>query len=125
MKEGRFSDIKDLVVKAEALMDTVSAIRGKMGRAPLEEKDKTYFMKRHVKVNQPENSGDGKHRHYEFILEATEDNEKLLDSYTGVEFSIVYKVIATFTDKQRKPQKVEFEFCVNCPGAGIKVDTGK
>jgi len=31
-------------------MDTVSQIRGSMGRPPLEEKDKIYFMKKEVKI---------------------------------------------------------------------------
>jgi hypothetical protein len=33
-------------------MDTVSQIRGNLGRPPLEEKDKIYFMKQGVTIHQ-------------------------------------------------------------------------
>jgi hypothetical protein len=32
---------------------------------------------------------------FEFQLQATENNEKLIDSYTGVDFSVLYKIICT------------------------------
>ena len=37
-----------LLIKAESYMDTVSQIRGNMGRGPLEENQKIYFMKKIV-----------------------------------------------------------------------------
>jgi len=44
----KFSDLKNFTVKAESYMDTVSQIRGSMGRPPLEESKRTYFMKKNV-----------------------------------------------------------------------------
>jgi len=104
-----FKDIKfdpsrhDLNIKAESLMDTVSQIRGNMGRPPLDEKDKIYFMKKKAMHKEPKTTGQitvsGKTfksgRAFEFTLESTEEGEKLLDSYVGVEFSVV---VSTYSD---------------------------
>ena len=86
-KDFKIYDIKgdSLYVKAEAFMDTVSQIRGNMGRPPLEEKDRIYFMKKTVEVEKDLVNT----KKFSFLLEATEGDEKLIDAYVGVEFSIV------------------------------------
>ena len=97
----RFTDFKSFNIKANAFMDTVSQIRGSQGRAPLPEDQKTYFMKK-GKVNFEELSsasslGKDRHRTFNFLLESTEQNEKLLDAYVGVEFSIVVSFFTLIT----------------------------
>ena len=84
IKYSEYTDFKCIV---ESYQDTVSQIRGNMGRPPLDPKDRTYFMKKDV--DHKESPGNKNHRTFEFILESTVDGEKLLDVYVGVEFSIV------------------------------------
>ena len=80
-------------------MDTVSEIRGINGRPPLPEDKRIYFMKKSVAIkdqlpgtpvapNAPV-GGSKFLKTFEFILESTEKNEKLYDTYVGVEFSIL------------------------------------
>lgn len=93
MNFDRFPEFKSFNIQALAYMDTVSQIRGNMGRAPLPEEKKVYLMKK-SKVNFEEvasSTGLGKDRHrtFDFMLESTEAGEKLLDAYVGVEFSVV------------------------------------
>ena len=87
-KDHKFSDFESVTFKADCFMDTVSQIRGNMGRPPLDEKDKIYFMKKVVDYTES-HTAPGKMLNFEFLLEATEADEKLLDVYVGVEFSIV------------------------------------
>ena len=61
-----------------------------MGRPPLDESDRTYFMKK--PVEHKENPGNNKSRLFEFLLESTEAGEKLIDAYVGVDFSIVVSI---------------------------------
>ena len=86
-KDIKFTDIVDFNFIAESYQDTVSDIRGAMGRPGLEDKDRTYFMKK--KVDHRADPGNPKNRLFEFILESTEEGEKLIDAYVGVDFSIV------------------------------------
>jgi hypothetical protein len=58
-----------------------------MGRPPLDEKERTYFMKK--TVDHKADPGNPKNRLFEFVLEATEEGEKLIDAYVGVDFSVV------------------------------------
>ena len=103
---GKFTDIKGKVdIKAECYMDTVSQIRGTSGRPALPEAERTYFMKKDITMLEP--IGIGKQRGFEFNCECTVPGEKLLDSYVGVEFSIVYKVIIKYNDRHDKPSVAE------------------
>lgn len=92
-KDYKISDIVDgangIKMKAESYLDTVSQIRGKMGRPPLDEAARIYFMKKEVKHSEDPKAGAKGGRVFEFVLEATEPGEKLIDSYVGVEFSIL------------------------------------
>ena len=60
-----------------------------MGRPPLDESMRIYFMKKEVKHSDDPKAGAKGGRLFEFVLEATESGEKLIDSYVGVEFSIL------------------------------------
>jgi hypothetical protein len=86
-KDFNFTDLTELNFIAESYQDTVSEIRGSMGRPPLDEKERTYFMKK--KVDHKADPGNPKNRLFEFVLEATEEAEKLIDAYVGVDFSVV------------------------------------
>ena len=79
-------------MKAECYMDTVSQIRGNMGRGPLEEYQRIYFMKKFVTHTENSQASGKAGRNFEFILEATELGEKLIDAYVGVDFSIVVSI---------------------------------
>ena len=87
---NKFSDLRKLEVNAESYMDTVSQIRGAMGRPPLEVDKRTYFMKKKVEINDV--PGEKAKKTFSFVLESTEVGEKLIDAYVGVEFSIVVSI---------------------------------
>lgn len=84
-----------LTLKAESYMDTVSQIRGNMGRGPLEENLKIYFMKKIVTHSENSLASAKGGRIFDFILDATEQGEKLIDVYVGVDFSIVVSLLFT------------------------------
>lgn len=60
-----------------------------MGRGPLEEHQKIFFMKKNVTHSENSQAAGKAGRNFDFILEATELGEKLIDAYVGVDFSIV------------------------------------
>lgn len=125
LKDTKWADYIDPVLKAESYMDTVSEIRGKMGRPALSESDRTYFMKK-TATSKENSSNPTKSRNFEFVLEATESGEKLIDVYVGVEFSIIYKVQFVGTHKSTKEKRTfDANFFVACPGAGIDVSKGR
>ena len=144
-KDFKIYDIKgdSLFVKAEAYMDTVSQIRGNMGRPPLEEKDRIYFMKKTVLYEKDQVNT----KKFSFQLEATEGDEKLIDAYVGVEFSIVvsisffcsfcidlsysccliqYKISVSATSKSSGMRQTgEMQFYVASPGSGLTIKDGR
>ena len=79
-----------------------------MGRPALDPKKRTYFMKKDVTSSEVANNK--MQRTFEFILESTEEGEKLLDVYVGVEFSIIvsnwfwFMIIFGFSIKSRLRQ---------------------
>jgi len=102
-KDFKVSEIENgdsgIKIIAESYMDTVSQIRGDAGRPPQPEERRIYFMKKPVVIkdlkpgtapapNAPI-GGSKAQKTFEFILEATEKGEKLLDTYVGVEFSVL------------------------------------
>ena len=78
-------------IEAESYMDTVSLIRGNLGRPALPRDRRIYFMQKRVTV--AENGmlfSEGDPLAFSFKLESTTSNP-LIDSYVGVDFSILYK----------------------------------
>ena len=78
-------------LEAESYMDTVSLIRGNLGRPALPRDRRIYFMQKRVTV--AENGmlfSEGDPLPFSFKLESTTSNP-LIDSYVGVDFSILYK----------------------------------
>ena len=72
-------------------MDTVSAIRGPMGRPPLKPEDRTMMMSKKLHLSTGGTVGPTDPIRFEFPLESTTSNA-LIDAYIGVDFSIIYKV---------------------------------
>lgn len=64
-----------------------------MGRAPLEESQRTYFMKKNVTHSENSQASGKGGRVFEFVLESTEPGEKLIDVYVGVDFSIIVRTL--------------------------------
>ena len=129
-----WADSSGFSIKAECYMDTVSIIRGNVGRGPLEEKDRIYFMKKVPDIKDitapkaPVNAvitTPKAGRSFEFVLEATETSETLIDTYTGVDFSVLYKITASCRLKSGKVVTAEFAFIVKCPGAGVNIEMGR
>jgi len=78
-------------VLAEAYMDTVSIIRGNIGRPAMKEEDRVVFMKKKFTLQESGKVTSGNAIPFEFVLEATERNEQLLEAYIGVEFSVIVR----------------------------------
>ena len=70
-------------------MDTVSMIRGNIGRPALKEEERIYFMKKRIILSENGRINTSNPVPFEFVLEATEKGEQLIDAYVGVEFSII------------------------------------
>lgn len=56
-------------------MDTVSIIRGNIGRPALKEDDRVMFMKKKFTLSEGGKANTGTAIPFEFVLEATEKNE--------------------------------------------------
>ena len=101
-------------------MDTVSLIRGNLGRPALPKDKRIYFMKKTVNV--AENGmlfTGGDPVPFSFKLESTTQNT-LIDSYVGVDFSILYKVNISLKKKgEAKPLEASAKFDCRVPGGGI------
>lgn len=67
----------------------MSIIRGNIGRPPLKEEERIYFMKKKVNISEGGRINTSTGLTFEFVLEATEAGEQIIDAYVGVEFSII------------------------------------
>ena len=115
-------------LEAEAYMDTVSLIRGKLGRKALPKAQRIYFMKKKETVKQ---SGiafpGGEPVSFSFKMESTTNNP-LIDSYVGVDFSIVFEVMVSLKRAGgNKPLPIDGEAKFDCrvPGGGIDPELGR
>lgn len=117
-------DHQGISICAESYMDTVSAIRGNMGRPPLKVEDRTVFMKKDVNLQRAGKVISSEPVKFEFVLEAT-GKDPLIDAYVGVEFSIVYKVTCTLVKSASKIVTGEAQFYCYVPGAGIDKAVGR
>lgn len=97
-----------IFLDAEGYMDTVSMIRGNIGRLPMKEEDRIYFMKKKVTLSENGRCYINQAIPFEFVMESTEKSP-LVDAYIGVEFSIVYEVSVTI-NKSGKPLKGSEKF---------------
>ena len=72
-------------------MDTVSIIRGQIGRPPLKEEERVYFMKKKIALSEGGKLNTSSPVPFEFVMEPTERGEALVDAYVGVEFSVIVR----------------------------------
>ena len=113
-------------LEAEAYMDTVSLIRGNLGRPALPKDRRIYFMSKELTI--AENGilyPGGDPVPFSFKLESTTQN-KLIDSYVGVDFSIVYKVGISLKKKNDgKVLDASAKFDCRVPGGGMSEELGR
>ena len=57
----------------------------------MKEEDRIYFMKKKFTLSEGGKLNTSSQIPFDFILEATERGENLIDAYVGVEFSIVVR----------------------------------
>ncbi len=105
-------------------MDTVSIIRGNIGRPAMKEDDRPVFMKKKFTLSDGGKVDTSKSIPFDFVLEATERTEQLLEAYIGVEFSIIYEVTVTL-NKGGKYLKGSEKFYCAISGAGIDPKIGR
>lgn len=67
-------------------------IRGNIGRPALKEEERIYFMKKKQVLTEGGRINTTNAMTFDFVLEATENGEQLLDAYVGVEFSIIVSI---------------------------------
>ncbi|CDW80932.1 down syndrome critical region protein 3 isoform 2 [Stylonychia lemnae] len=107
-----------IVVNAEGYMDTVSIIRGNIGRPPMKDEDRIYFMKKKFTLSDGGKLNTSTPIPFEFILEANEKGESLIDAYVGYEVQITL-------NKGGKTLKGNEKFYCAVPGAGIDTTIGR
>ena len=107
-------------------MDTVSLIRGNLGRPALPKDKRIYFMtKKQTVLTDGILFSDGDPVPFQFKLESTTKNP-LIDSYVGVDFSIVFKVSVILKRKDNnKPLESMAKFDCRVPGGGIDPSLGR
>lgn len=114
-------------LEAEAYMDTVSLIRGNLGRPALPKDKRIMIMAQKKTVA---SNGilfpNGDPLNFSFKLESTTSNQ-LIDSYVGVDFSIIYKVTVTLIKRKGevKPLEATAKFDCKVPGSGVCAEYGR
>jgi hypothetical protein len=104
-------------------MDTVSAIRGTIGRPPMKPADRIVFMSKTLTVSEGGMAVEHEPLKFSFLLDKT-GSHPLIDAYVGVEFSIVYKVTVRMMILG-KTIEGKAEFYCSVPGSGIDPAIGK
>ena len=91
LKFDKQMSFDNVTLLAESYMDTVSLIRGNLGRPALPKERRIYFMKKDQVVGEKGILFPDKPLKFSFKLESTTEND-LIDGYVGVDFSILHKV---------------------------------
>jgi hypothetical protein len=118
-----YTDHGEVSLLAEGFMDTVSAIRGNLGRSALKPENRVIFMSKTLTVCPAGKTVSHEPLKFKFLLEKT-GSKPLIDAYVGVDFSIVYKV----TIKMNIGGKLiegKAEFYCSVPGSGLDPVIGK
>ena len=79
------------MLTAKSYLDTVSIIRGKYGRGPLKEEERIYFMNQKIDISGPGSLQTNIWYQFSFVLQSNIDGEELVESYIGVDFSILVR----------------------------------
>ena len=90
----------------------------------MKEDDRPVFMKKKFTLSDGGKFDTSKSIPFDFVLEATERTEQLLEAYIGVEFSIIYEVTVTL-NKGGKYLKGSEKFYCAISGAGIDPKIGR
>ena len=117
------SEHGEVTLLAEAFMDTVSAIRGNLGKPPMKPEDRFIFMSKTIQVAPAGMTVAHEPLKFNFLLDKT-GTHSLIDAYVGVDFSIVYKVTVKM-QFQGKAIEGKAEFYCSVPGAGVDPALGK
>ena len=80
-----------ITLLAKGYLDTVSIIRGSYGREALKEEQRIYFMNLKQELGGPGVLQCKTWYKFEFVLKANVGSEELVESYIGVDFSILYE----------------------------------
>ena len=91
-----YTEHGEVSLLAEAYMDTVSAIRGNLGKPPMKPEDRHIFMSKTLSVASAGMTVAHEPIKFNFLLDKT-GAHPLIDAYVGVDFSIVYKVTIKMT----------------------------
>ena len=118
-----YQDHGDVSLLAEAYMDTVSAIRGKLGRPALKPENRVVFMSKTISVCPAGKTVAHEPLKFGFLLEKT-SFRPLIDAYVGVDFSVVYYVTIKMS-LNGKQVEGKAEFYCSVPGSGIDPAIGK
>lgn len=113
-----------ITMQVYGYLDTVSLIRGKYGRPPLKEHERIYFLKDRKEIASGGYLKSKTENYFEYELEANIHGENLVETYVGVDFSILYEVTIIIL-KGSKPITHTETFHVACRGQGIDPDLGK
>jgi len=113
-----------IVLLVQGYLDTVSIIRGKYGRGPLKEHERIYFVKERKEIVSPGYLEAKKDIPFEYELESNIAGESLVETYVGVDFSIIYEVSILILKGSKVIQEVE-NFYVAVRGQGISPTIGK
>ena len=118
------SNHQGVTMNVQGYLDTVSIIRGKYGRPPLKEQDRIYFLKERKEIQKAGYITSKSPHNFEYELEANVAGEQLVETYVGVDFSIIYEVeIVVLKGSKIVTQKETFYVAVR--GQGLDSTLGK
>lgn len=113
-----------IIMNVSGYLDTVSIIRGKYGRGPLKETERIYFLKDRKEISSSGYIEVNKDIPFEYELEANIAGETLVETYVGVDFSIIYEVKIIILKGSKVIEATE-NFHVMVRGQGIDETLGK
>ncbi|CAI2377863.1 unnamed protein product [Moneuplotes crassus] len=113
-----------IVLNVSGYLDTVSIIRGKYGRGPLKESERIYFLKDRKELTSPGFLEVKKEIPFEYELQSNVPGENLVETYVGVDFSIIYEFTITVLKGSKVTEKTE-QFYVAVKGQGLDAELGK
>lgn len=119
-------EFKEVIVLSEAYMDTVSAIRGNVGRPPLAADQRIYFMSQKQILNAGGRTTATEPIKFSFENKPT-TGAPLIDAYVGVDFSIVYKTTITVKGKAATARDMtgNAQYYCHVPGGGVDPKDGR
>lgn len=96
-----------VIINVLGYLDTVSIIRGKYGRGALKESERIYFLKDRKEISSSGYIEANKEIPFEYELNANIAGEELVETYVGVDFSIIYEVTINILKGSKVIQKTK------------------